>query len=175
MRLLQWLLIPALCIAAAVGYGVLHDLVTAHVCVEYFSEFHPAVWGHTRNPWLLAVTWGVIATWWAGFLVSVFVTPAARIGSEPRWGARQLLRPLGVLLGAMAACALIAGAAGYVFSEAIADLFAPRVLSVVEPHRRARFAAVLAAHNANYLAGFGGAMVLAVWIVIQRRRATVAA
>lgn len=49
------------CVLAAVVYGLLHDQVTAHLCVEYFSVAHPPVF-HTGSPFLLALGWGVIAT-----------------------------------------------------------------------------------------------------------------
>ena len=53
--------IVAFCIAAAVVYGILHDQVTAHVCVEYFTIAHPPVFP-TESPFWLAVGWGIIAT-----------------------------------------------------------------------------------------------------------------
>jgi hypothetical protein len=31
------------CVAAAIIYGILHDQITARVCVEYFTVFHPPV------------------------------------------------------------------------------------------------------------------------------------
>ena len=42
-ELIEGARILALCLGAAILYGVLHDLVTAHVCVEYFSIGHPEV------------------------------------------------------------------------------------------------------------------------------------
>ena len=49
--------IVLLCIAAAVVYGILHDQVTARVCVEYFTIGHPPVF-NTDSPTLLALGWG---------------------------------------------------------------------------------------------------------------------
>ena len=60
---LESLKIVGLCIAAAIVYGILHDQITARICVEYFSVAHPPVWGGIDDPTLLAFTWGVIATW----------------------------------------------------------------------------------------------------------------
>jgi hypothetical protein len=54
--------IIVLCIVAAMVYGILHDQVTARVCVEYFTIGHPPIF-HTDDPTLLAFGWGVIATW----------------------------------------------------------------------------------------------------------------
>jgi hypothetical protein len=35
--------IIALCVGAAIAYGVLQDQVTARVCVEYFTIGHPPI------------------------------------------------------------------------------------------------------------------------------------
>jgi len=50
-----------LCVLAAVVYGIVHDQSASHVCIEYFTVFHPPVL-RTRSPTLLAFGWGVIAT-----------------------------------------------------------------------------------------------------------------
>src|SRR5436190_782619 len=62
---MQFLGIIAMCTGAAIVYGVVHDQVTARVCVEYFTIGHPPVFG-TDDPTLLGLGWGVIATWWVG-------------------------------------------------------------------------------------------------------------
>ncbi|MGC9367543.1 MAG: hypothetical protein ACP5FK_10960 [bacterium] len=49
-------------VVIAVGFGIIHDLVTAHVCVEYFSIAHPPVISGGL-PIFYALVWGVIATW----------------------------------------------------------------------------------------------------------------
>jgi hypothetical protein len=46
---------------AAIVYGIGHDQVTAHLCVEYFTIGHPPIFP-TASPFLLALGWGVIAT-----------------------------------------------------------------------------------------------------------------
>jgi hypothetical protein len=53
---------------AAIAYGILHDQVTAHLCVEYFSVAHPDIF-HTKSAFLLALGWGVVATRGAGWLL----------------------------------------------------------------------------------------------------------
>ena len=62
---MESLKIILLCVLAAIVYGILHDQVTARVCVEYFTIGHPPIF-HTDDPTLLAFGWGVIATWWMG-------------------------------------------------------------------------------------------------------------
>lgn len=45
--------------------GVAVDVITANVAVDYFAVYHPKVI-ESRSPFLLALVWGVIASWWAG-------------------------------------------------------------------------------------------------------------
>jgi len=49
------------CVVAAILYGIVHDQITARICVEYFSVFHPAIFS-TESPTLLALGWGMVAT-----------------------------------------------------------------------------------------------------------------
>jgi hypothetical protein len=79
------------CVAAAIIYGILHDQITARVCVEYFTIFHPPVFA-TQSPTLLAFGWGVIATWWVGLFLGLFLALAARVGPHPKLSVRELLR-----------------------------------------------------------------------------------
>lgn len=55
--------IIALALLAGITYGILHDQVTARVCVEYFTIGHPKIFP-TTSPTLLAIGWGIVATWW---------------------------------------------------------------------------------------------------------------
>jgi hypothetical protein len=58
------------------GYGIVHDQITARICIEYFTVFHPPVF-RTENPTLLGLGWGVIATWWLGAIMGVLLATAA--------------------------------------------------------------------------------------------------
>lgn len=105
---MQFLSIIILCVGSAVIYGVIHDQITARVCVEYFTIGHPPVFG-TDSPTLLAFGWGVIATWWVGLLLGVPLAIAARAGHRPKRSARSLVKPIVLLLIIMSCCALTAG------------------------------------------------------------------
>ncbi|PZR60105.1 MAG: hypothetical protein DI537_53130, partial [Stutzerimonas stutzeri] len=91
--------------AAAILYGILHDQVTAHLCVEYFTIAHPPVFP-TTSPFLLAVGWGVIATWWVGLPLGVLLAAAARLGRHNRLTVAQLKRPILMLMAVSAIAAL---------------------------------------------------------------------
>src|SRR3954469_11594932 len=78
---------------AAILYGIVHDQVTAHLCVEYFTIAHPPVFA-IRSPFLLALGWGVIATWWVGLSLGVGLAAAARLGPMPRQSLADLRQPI---------------------------------------------------------------------------------
>lgn len=153
--------VVGLSIAAAVVYGVLHDQVTARLCVEYFTIGHAPVFA-TTDPMLLGLGWGVIATWWVGLLLGVPLAIAARAGPRAKVDAPTLVRPIGVLLGVMAVGALLAGALGHSLARSGAVVLVGRLRDAVPPDRHVAFLTCGWAHGASYLVGFlGGAVVVA--------------
>src|SRR5262249_4891791 len=101
---MEALKIAATCVIAAILYGIVHDQVTARVCIEYFTIFHPPIF-HTQSPTLLGIGWGIAATWWVGVLFAVPMILAARAGSRPVLRASDLLPSIASLLAVMAASA----------------------------------------------------------------------
>ncbi|MBA4062926.1 MAG: hypothetical protein C0501_04305 [Isosphaera sp.] len=158
------LAIVAMCVAAAVAYGVAHDLVTARVCVEYFTVGHPPVFG-TDDPTLLALGWGVVASWWVGLLLGIPLAVVARAGSRPKRSAGSLARPVGVLLGVTAVAALAAGVTGYLLARDGSVFLVGPLADRLPPDRHAPFLADLWAHSASYLVGVAGGVVVlgSVW------------
>ena len=155
-------------IVAAILYGVVHDQITARVCLEYFTVFHPPVFA-TQSPTLQALGWGVIATWWMGAFLGALLAIAARAGSRPKLSAANILKPVAKLLAIMAGCALLAGLLGFVLARQGA-IFPPKWVSDnLPPTAHARFMADWWAHGASYAAGFFGGIVLC--ILQYRRRA----
>jgi len=162
--------IIAMATMAAIVYGVLHDQVTARVCLEYFTVFHPPVFA-TVNPTLLGLGWGVIATWWVGLPLGVVLALAARVGSRPsRLAAQDLVRPVVVTLLLVGCLAFLAGCVGWVLASRGAVSVPPFVASRIPPSQYPRFMAAWWAHSTSYLAGALGGIVLAVVTVIRRRR-----
>jgi hypothetical protein len=149
------------CILAAVIYGIVHDLLTAHICVEYFTIGHPPVFA-TQDPVMLALGWGVIATWWVGLLLGLGLAVAARVGSRPPRTVRSLARPVFTLMVVSGLCALIMGMLGLgLAARGDVRLVGPMAAAVpVEKH--SRFLADLWAHSASYAVGFVGGTVVIV-------------
>jgi hypothetical protein len=151
--------IIGLCVLAAVVYGIAHDQVTVRVCIEYFTIGHPPVFD-TESPTLLALGWGILATWWVGLLLGALLAFAAIRGRRPRRTARSLVRPITMLLGCMAAVAVVAGVIGFVVANAGWVVLLEPLASAVPRDRHVVFLANLWAHSASYLVAFLGGVVL---------------
>ncbi len=166
---IESLKIIVLCIVAAIIYGILHDQVTARVCVEYFTIGHRPIF-HTDDPTLLAFGWGVIATWWMGAILSVLAVLASRLGSWPKFDAASLVRPVCILLIVMACSSLLAGVSGYFVAKAGGVQLVGSLVYRVPAVKHVAFLADLWAHLAAYGVGFFGGVVLSIWVVFRRRR-----
>jgi hypothetical protein len=165
---MQGFRIVALCIMAACIYGIAHDQITARVCVEYFTIGHPRIF-ETESPTLLGVVWGILATWWVGLLLGVPLALTARVGELPKINARRLVRPILTLLAIMGMSAAVAGTTGYFVASSGQVRLAGSLASRVPPDHHVSFIADLWAHNASYVAGFIGGIVLMVRTVYQRK------
>jgi hypothetical protein len=166
---MAFLRIVLFCIASAVVFGILHDQVTARVCVEYFTIGHPPVFP-TASPTLLALGWGTIATWWCGLILGVPLALIARMGSRPKLTARDLVKPVAVLLACMGLLAAIAGVCGYFAAAAGRVWLVEPLASRVPQEKQIRFLADLWAHLASYGTGFLGGTVVWLWAWRERRR-----
>ncbi len=167
----EWLRIVALCIGAAVAYGIVHDQVTARISIEYFTIGHPRLFA-SDDPTPHALAWGVIATWWVGLMLGVPLAIAARRGARPKLDARRLVRPIGVLILAMAMCALAGAAIGRVGAERHWFALFGDLRERVPPEKQVAFMTAGGAHSASYLVGFAGgvALIIRTW----RRRGRLA-
>lgn len=165
---MESLKIVMLSIGAAVVYGILHDQVTARVCVEYFTIGHPAIFD-TDSPTWLGLGWGVIATWWVGLLLGAPLAVAARYGEWPKREVAELLVPIVRLLLVMAGAALMAGVIGYFLANMGAVWLVGSLRDAVPREKHAVFLADLWAHSASYGIGLLGGVVLC-WRVYSQRR-----
>jgi hypothetical protein len=155
------------CVCAAVCYGIVHDQVTVRFCLEYFTIGHPLIFP-TTNPTLLALGWGVIATWWAGALLGLPTIIVMRAGRRPAWHVRQLLRPLCIYLACVGVAACLAGTVGYALASTGAVKL-PQITAVQLPSAVLdSFIAVAWVHETSYAAGGLGALLVWRWIWRQR-------
>ena len=160
--------ILSLCVLAACSYGILHDQITARLCVEYFTVGHRRILD-TESPTILGFAWGILATWWAGVLLGCPLAIAACWGSRPRFGPSELLGPILKLLGFMAAGALLSGLVGYTLAGQGSVSLPERLAARIPEHRHALFLADAFAHSASYFIGFLGGTILVVQTWWRRR------
>jgi hypothetical protein len=151
--------IVVLCIGAAITYGIVHDQVTARVCVEYFTIGHYPVF-NTTDPTLLGIGWGIIATWWVGLLLGIPLAFVARAGERPKRSPNSLVRPVGVVLIVMGVASLIAGLVGWLLARLGWVMLVGPLADSVPTDKQVPFIADLWAHSASYLAGIIGGLVL---------------
>jgi hypothetical protein len=162
VAVMQWLAIVVVSILACVAYGIAHDQITARICVEYFTVGHPQI-VPSRDPTILAFVWGVVASWWVGAILGMQLATAARVGPRPKRSVGSLLRPMAVLFGCNAMFACLAGLAGYIAASNGWVWLAGRIAKQVPPEKHVAFLVDLWAHDASYLGGFVGGIMLVIW------------
>lgn len=164
----EYVKIIAFSVVAAVIYGIIHDQITARICVEYFTIGHEPVFG-TDDPTLLGLGWGVIATWWMGFGLGIPFAIACRAGTKPKIALREAIRPILCLLCVMAICATLAGVIGrQLASQNVIQLFGTMAQEVPK-EKHIDFLTDLWAHNASYTVGFWGGIVLIIRTYRKRK------
>jgi hypothetical protein len=154
------LVIIGMSVLGAVLYGILHDQVTARICPEYFTVGHVDV--GLRDPTLLGLFWGIVATWWAGLIVGIPLAFAARFGKRRKVEPRELVRRIGGLLLVMGLCAAVAGGLGYLALTRGWVTVEAGLLPPLEPSQKVPFVVDLCIHETSYFVGFAGAIVLSV-------------
>jgi uncharacterized membrane protein len=83
-------------VALTCMFGIALDLVTAHVWVDYITVHHPKV-VESKSPVVMALVWGVGASWWFGAIAAAILwwfnrrrPNPAPAGTLIRWTARAL-------------------------------------------------------------------------------------
>jgi hypothetical protein len=160
--------IVLLCILAASLYGIVHDQITARICVEYFTIGHPPVF-HTTDPTLLGLGWGILATWWVGLLLGIPLAFAALSGKRPQRTVASLVRPITLLLGVMACCAALAGILGSMAASAHLVYLVEPLASDIPAPRQVLFLTDLWIHLTSYGMGFAGGIALCIQVWRSRR------
>ncbi|MFO0830295.1 MAG: hypothetical protein U0637_00495 [Phycisphaerales bacterium] len=162
--------IVLLCVGAAVAYGLIHDQVTARICIEYFTIGHPRIFT-SDSPTLHALYWGVAATWWAGLAAGVLIGVAARAGAWPKVGVRQVWPMVALLLLVMGFGAWLGGSLGGSMARAYPPKRPVEIRGRVLPRGTyAPFMVCAWAHAASYGVGFAGSVVVAGVVISLRWR-----
>lgn len=148
----------------AILYGIVHDMVTAHTEISYFTLFHVKV-VESQSPVILALVWGVIATWWVGGIAGLLVAASAQMGSKPKFSARRALGY--VVRGAIFTLVVAMGSLAYFLgsSEGRVLEFQPDPSDL-----SGRFYAVFMTHNISYWLSAIVTIVVCVVITLKRSK-----
>ena len=156
--------IVAVCVGAAVVYGIIHDEFTAHLCVEYFTVAHPHLFT-TQSPAVLGEAWGITGTWWLGLLLGIVLARVATVDSgAPILTAKFLAGRIGLIVSITAFSALVSGIVVY-YAATNSHMILPD--PNVSPEKHSMFYAVWAAHLASYFAAISISLlvVLNIWSI----------
>jgi hypothetical protein len=156
-------------ILAAITYGIIHDQITAHICVEYFTIGHARVI-QSESPFILALVWGVIATWWVGLSLGILLAFSLRTGKYPKLTYKDLKKPMLTLLIFMFCIAFIAGVIGFITSKLGIFILVRRLATRVPEKQHCAFLTVGWAHSASYLAGIVGGIILCIKTWNKRKK-----
>ena len=156
-------------ILAAIAYGIIHDQITAHICVEYFTIGHVRVI-QSESPFILALVWGVIATWWVGLSLGILLAFSSRAGKYPKLTYKDLKKPMLTLLIHMFCIAFIAGVIGFATSKLGIFFLVRRLAMRVPEEKHTAFLTVGWAHSASYLAGIIGGIIFSIKTLKKRKK-----
>lgn len=110
--MIQFISIMLFSVFCAVAYGLILDQITIRISLEYFTVGHPPLFIET-SPSILAIKWGITASWWMGALLGLVLASFARAGSTSRVSLKELIVPIVHLMAMMFLCATVMGAIGY--------------------------------------------------------------
>ena len=156
-----------LCLFGAITFGILHDLITANICLEYFTIAHPKVI-ESQNPFLLALVWGALATWWVGLILGILIMCSNSIGKASAISFTVIKRYIIRLLVTMPITSALAGLIGYLLAKTNAIHLIGELAETIPFKKQDVFLAVGWAHVSSYIVGFVGGIVICTKIWMQR-------
>ena len=166
---MPFLRIASLTLLVSLAAAVLRDLVLVQVSPEYFTSGRPELFG-TDSPALIAVGRSLLSTGWLALAYGLGLACAARLGRRPKRAARDLRKPVLLLLGLIAGFSVLAGIFGYALAGMGTVILNPEVKEGLPAQKWPGFQACWFVHTmGNYVACIGGGMQIAyVWVSRNR-------
>jgi len=158
-----------LCTGLAIAYGLIHDQFSIRICPAYLMDYHPQIIP-SDNPTVVALAWGVVATWWAGAFIGCILSMAALLGSWPCAPWKAVVRVAGantILTGLCAASVALC-------IHVLPGNWCPSFVEESDPAFRHAFAVCWWMHTTSYFAGALSGIVGAVVLVARRWKLSVA-
>lgn len=154
---------------ASISYGIVHDQITIRICPEYFTVWHPHLF-KTTNLTLLALAWGVLATWWVGLILGCILGAAATIGNSPPATKSSVLKTVFAILGTTGALAAASGALANSVDIPVPSFVEGAEIAERGAQVRHAFATDLVVHNVSYLSAMFLALIGAFLLYRSRDR-----
>ncbi len=154
-----------------VGYAILQDQVSARLCPEYFTVFHPPIPGLT-DPTLLGFAWGFLGAWWGGVAMGYAVGLAATLGPWPQLAPRDLVWPMFVVVVLVGIATGLTGLTVDRHAEMMEVSIAPGLAADIPPERQRQLLVVSCYHFVAYTSAVLASVGLCVWVVRERRRSS---
>lgn len=158
----------ALGFVAIVSYAMIQDQVSARMCPEYFTVLHPPIPGLT-DPTLLGLAWGFLGGWWGGIVLGYAAGLCATLGPLPQLRPRELVRPLGVLVGGVAFVTGLCGVSVWHHADLFGLALESEFARVVPAERHRECFTVACYHLVAYASATAGGVVLCFWVRRERR------
>lgn len=158
----EGLRIILMCIGLSIAYGIPHDQISVRICPEYLTEWHEKL-VNTDNPTLVALAFGVAATWWVGAALGILMAMAAQLGPFPVVSSRRVLW---VVVGVLVMTALSAAIGGFWATGHPTGHIPVSFAAEVPADLQHRFGICYWMHTCSYLGGavFGFLATAGVWI-----------
>ncbi len=150
-------------------FGVLMDQVSARLCPEYFTVLHSPIPGLT-DPTLVGVVWGVLGAAGGGVALGYAAGLAATVGRRPPLSTRELVRPMVVTVGAVAAAVAITGVSVWYNAHGLGVRLDAAVGDAIPAQRHVAALNVGCYHLTAYAASVLGSVVLCVWVGRERAK-----
>jgi hypothetical protein len=164
-----WVWSLLLGLIGAIGYGIVHDQITVRICPEYLTEWHPTIIA-SSDPTIVALAWGVFATWWFGLILGAGLALFATVGPwSPApwpWIVRSVIGIFGIAALSATVAGLIVSLGGF---EANQAFFGP----IFPPEDSAKWKAMLVVatiHTTSYIAAASSAGVAGIILLALRWR-----
>lgn len=167
-KILDFVIVTLAGMMLSIAYGILHDMITAHICIEYFTIGHPKVI-ESESPVLLALTWGVIATWWVGLPMGILLASFNYIGRLPSLPAKEVVILMLKILRILFILAMFSGLTGYLLADYGVVYLPEHLADSIEPKKHTAFLSDGFAHTASYIGGVFGTIILC-FLILKRRR-----
>ena len=162
-----WTRSLALGLIGAIGYGLVHDQVSVRISPAYLMDWHPMIVA-SRDPTVVALAWGVVATWWFGLILGAALALAATIGRRPVAPWRWITGAIAFVFAISALSAAVAYGITRAFALEMPDVLGPSYADLSQPQRLA-FTQTLAMHETSYDAAAVATLIAAGWIVWRRQ------